>query len=784
VEINEESGEKKVLLFSLYLYHSLFYCYFQAAGTVVVESVLRDNRSVPWNRSKIMLVGQGRAGKTALANSMMGKEFIPDTMSTFGAEKFERKLVSGKIKKGEKGAAILKGYVSSSKELESMMAQAASTQMYRPERGISMEDEITAENTSSLPTSVNVTDVDTAIFNKCLSENIKRSGGNSELVISLYDFGGQDIFNVLHPFFMSRYGVYVVVFDMELFLSKDTEKRESCMKHLKFWMNSIVMHTYDEEIGKTAPVAIVGTRGDVISNNEDHEVISRLLKENFYLSVAWQSLLVDHASSLCFFPVNNVEQSGTVTQLLEVCQSFLEKADFVKLKVPFVWLKILDEMKEKRESFLTVNAINEMCFKFKLSSEGIVKMLTFFGHMGIFIWINEGKLRDIVILDPIEYFVKPATMIICKHIATKDDPYHTVHCEEIHKACRKRWSDYWYQLLEFGLVSEELATGLLQLACKDLSHVKNVLLLMERYSLSSSLLYHSQITRIVGSALYFVPAVAPSDPQDYFLDEKLFDDFSDYMRYKNLIGCLGAKRKACCDKFDESFVFHFAFSVSADLVKCTLVSAHDVAVMGFLPNGLFERFIGKICGSLLSAISDMSAFLKRNNFIAFKDIVKLTYMFRRIKFRNLLENNMIRVEIEKNPKDAYDSKILMFIHDSLFEMIQMIIRECYKNLLAVTLLPTDFEYYHDRPLLLLSELKSVTAGSDFMIDYHSEDGQQTLSTKVEDLRRLFSVWLDVATIHPKKGEYSNKVFIVLFLRLLVILGFVGNRKAVFCFPFS
>ena len=39
--------------------------------------------SKPWNRSKVTLVGEGRGGKTALCNSMMGKPF-EETESTVG----------------------------------------------------------------------------------------------------------------------------------------------------------------------------------------------------------------------------------------------------------------------------------------------------------------------------------------------------------------------------------------------------------------------------------------------------------------------------------------------------------------------------------------------------------------------------------------------------------------------------------------------------------------------------------------------------------------------------
>jgi GTPase SAR1 family protein len=55
---------------------------------------------VSWNRSKIMLVGQGRAGKTALARSMMGEPF-KETSSTIGGELFEREIREGSVKGGK-----------------------------------------------------------------------------------------------------------------------------------------------------------------------------------------------------------------------------------------------------------------------------------------------------------------------------------------------------------------------------------------------------------------------------------------------------------------------------------------------------------------------------------------------------------------------------------------------------------------------------------------------------------------------------------------------------------
>lgn len=47
-----------------------------------------------------MLVGQGRAGKTALANNLTGI-WIPDTPSTLGAEQFDVKMFYGGVNGGK-----------------------------------------------------------------------------------------------------------------------------------------------------------------------------------------------------------------------------------------------------------------------------------------------------------------------------------------------------------------------------------------------------------------------------------------------------------------------------------------------------------------------------------------------------------------------------------------------------------------------------------------------------------------------------------------------------------
>ncbi len=63
--------------------------------------------------------------------------------------------------------------------------------------------------------------VDDELVMKCLSDNVNL---DSKYKIALFDFGGQSVFNVIHPFFLTQYGVYIVVFNMEWILGSEGKR--------------------------------------------------------------------------------------------------------------------------------------------------------------------------------------------------------------------------------------------------------------------------------------------------------------------------------------------------------------------------------------------------------------------------------------------------------------------------------------------------------------------------------------------------------------------------------
>jgi hypothetical protein len=111
---------------------------------------------------------------------------------------------------------------------------------------------------------------DEAFVAKCLSTNLSLG---SDLIISMYDFGGQSVFNAIHHLFLHK-GIYLVCFNMEEMISSDEAVVEQCLTLIDFWLNSIYIHTYDKETRESSSAILIGTRKDKVPNVSDHSEIS------------------------------------------------------------------------------------------------------------------------------------------------------------------------------------------------------------------------------------------------------------------------------------------------------------------------------------------------------------------------------------------------------------------------------------------------------------------------------------------------------------------------------
>ena len=204
------------------------------------------------------------------------------------------------------------------------------------------------------------------------AEAIRRLAGNlktrDSLIIEGWDVGGQPIFAVLHHLYMTRYSFFCELFDMRQ-LVPDAEQRfpdafpdvphgVSPRKHalaaLRFWLNSIVVHTAgaEQEDDLCAPFVLVGTHKDIVQSAQDHMQISKLLHDTFGSHPAWPKLQRNRTQTggqknmLWFFPIDNTagHADPVLGMLLAVIEQAIREEKYVHRRIPISWYSMYDEL--------------------------------------------------------------------------------------------------------------------------------------------------------------------------------------------------------------------------------------------------------------------------------------------------------------------------------------------------------------------------------------------------------------------------------------------------------
>jgi len=321
------------------------------------EAALHTNGR-PFRFSRVCLIGDGRAGKTALANALCDRTFV-ETDSTIGvglnphlkvmgtgiaasgvwevlAEEFvaleQQQLnweaahrLAGEAEK--EGRGIHELYVgnlsgvqesiildsqsnafSAAAQVDAQSPVSVSLQQsfvsLQPEETLSRSRVLDSTSASTLQrTRMHVSGAPVTQMDKEMIMKLK--GQPEPLRINLLDFGGQDAFDNLHHLYVTRASVYLLVFNMECMIgSKSTaETRQQCIRRLSFWLNSIYLHARGPDESKqegfsVAPVILVGTHKDKVPDPKDHESIKQILDREFDSSPLWRHVVPFHGGTV------------------------------------------------------------------------------------------------------------------------------------------------------------------------------------------------------------------------------------------------------------------------------------------------------------------------------------------------------------------------------------------------------------------------------------------------------------------------------------------------------
>ena len=431
------------------------------------EALLVDQR--PLRRSRLMIVGEGAAGKTSFFRALTGQERHKQHLSTVGLDTTDYS-VQKKAELGDDSDAVREAGVevadyesgsSSWNPLDKDLGEADRTMRLEIVRRVksSISNQRTLPNVEKATLAQRVKavegiDTDAGARNAgkrtdsksdykgpaldtvhdsvtkavvvekteevASSKGIFNLGFNKSeaeaLAFSVWDYGGQRVFQNVQHLFLSRYGVYVLAFDLTKLVA-DKATVDNSLTYLRYWLRQIGMIAYG------APLILLGTHVDALPDGEkSFNAINDLLLKEFSSEPAWASLQHNNEQSLCFFPVINEKSDPNISRLRHLIETCVEKdrivkgdkESYVNLPIPLSWLKLCDELKRlerEGESYIYRDKLEEVaqnCGAFShlaasdLPSRRLLvsSLLDRFNTLGMVVHINEPGLDDVVVLNP------------------------------------------------------------------------------------------------------------------------------------------------------------------------------------------------------------------------------------------------------------------------------------------------------------------------------------------------------------------------------------------------
>lgn len=484
-----------------------------------LEDALAVDESLPWRRGRLVLLGQGRAGKTSTVRSLVGKPFDEAQNSTLGVETSSCEIhrsdavnwheTEGHSSETEGLLKQLLHRPDRAPPAEDKAAKAAE-EVPKPERSGSRrlpedakrveEQRKRSASSVALAGRLPIEEVATRLEQQMTSQ----STGHS-ITFSTWDFGGQSVFHNLHHLFLSRYSVYLVVFKMP-HMMKDPQR---AVEMIRYWLNSLALHA------KGAPILLVGTHKDQVKTSEEHKKISEMLLEILGDRLVEQvtPFAKEQEDGVWFYPIDNslsgARSPDPVVAELRHAIEVVAKEDpeeYLERPIPIRWHGILDILLKQEESFLTMAEMKRMAAEQCLPAWQLMPMLEMFHELGVlFHFSTPAELREIVILQP-QWLVSGMCQVIFDW---------SLHEQEHHKVIKLEMKSAYDSWREKGMVTRRLLDRLWEFGFEE-PHLKAFLLrFMEEVALVCEV---DPGTFLVPCLLPPAAAVETAAPQSFVLD--------------------------------------------------------------------------------------------------------------------------------------------------------------------------------------------------------------------------------------------------------------------------
>ena len=148
------------------------------------------------------------------------------------------------------------------------------------------------------------------------------------------------------------------------------------------------------------------------------------------------------------------KQDDAISVLMSKIEDCIKHSDYVNKPRPLIWLNVLEELAAVKKSFLTFDEASHIAITKGITVDDVPNVLEFLNKMGVVLWLDEDGLRDVIILDIIDFFVEPITLILCNHISNPS--YCTVYHKNIQQKSKEKFPFAWKEMNVRGVVAREL----------------------------------------------------------------------------------------------------------------------------------------------------------------------------------------------------------------------------------------------------------------------------------------------------------------------------------------
>jgi hypothetical protein len=446
--------------------------------------------------------------------------------------------------------------------------------------------------------------------------------------LEIIDYGGQRVFDDLCNIFLPSRAYYIVCFSLKWFEEKSTEAWTVALFHLKYWINSIISHVMQH--GLTQQIFLVGTHANSLKTENEEARLNLLSNIHTQICDIFTSTVphVKYSKDYCFFPIDNTK--GKACKGIIELRASLESAftfNELRTKVKLSWCHAIDMLKMTKSSILEMKHAQEL-LKNVIDNEELFPFLQYCENEGIFLCTksnNDYNSYEKIILDPVTYFMEPASLIICQHKEySTSSPVSRHHNNYVHHNCRTEHPLEWKTFVEEGILSVEMLNQILSKYSND--DRKNI----TNFMISTNLLIpvYSQYDKLIQK--YFIPSL--------LLNQTAFFNSLTSPQLKSASGTVLFVTKA---KF-------YVYVTLYPNAECRTID--QMKRNGFLPNTFFNKLISRLISSDFSEDGTINSTEHRIQGQMLKVLnetqVLLSFGNQRIRLTNHFMKNFIEIEIE------------------------------------------------------------------------------------------------------------------------------------------